>query len=79
MLPPKLPSDISQQRLLKALKKSGFIINYTGGKGSHAKAVDPKTKKFITVQSNLYKVALKEILKYAEELGYDAEKILDEY
>lgn len=79
MLPPNLPSDISQARLLKALKKSGFIINYLGGKGSHAKAIDPKSNKFITVQNNLYKVALKEILKYAETLGYNAEQILENY
>lgn len=72
MLPPKLPSDVSQSRILRALKKSGFLINYQGGKGSHCKVVDLKTGKYITVQYHLKKGELKEILKQAEEYGYDA-------
>ena len=79
MLPHNLPSDIKQTRLLKALRKSGFIINYHGGRGSHAKAVDPKIGKFITIQYNLYKVVLYEILKEAEALGYDGSEIMSNY
>lgn len=79
MLPPKLPSDIKQTRLLKALKKSGFKIDYHGGRGSHAKIIDQKTGKFITVQYNLYKIVLQEILKEAEVLGYDASEIMHNY
>lgn len=79
MLPPNLPSDVSQNRILKALKKSGFLINREGGRGSHAKAVDPKTGKFVTVQHRLKKGELKEILKDAESFGYDASKIMENY
>lgn len=79
MLPPNLPSDISQGRLLKALGKAGFIIDYFGGKGSHAKAIDPKSQKFITVPNHLYKVALIKILKQAEELGYNTQDIMNRY
>ena len=79
MLPPNLPSDISQGRLLKALGKIGFQIDYYGGKGSHAKAIDPKNRKFITVPNHLYKVALIKILKQAEKFGYNASEIMDKY
>lgn len=79
MLPPKLPSDVSQPRILKALRKSGFVLNYLGGKGSHCKVIDPKTGKFITVQRHLKKGELKEILKQAEEYGHDATHIMDNY
>ncbi|MBI4050486.1 MAG: hypothetical protein HY396_00720 [Candidatus Doudnabacteria bacterium] len=79
MLPPSLPSDVSQRRLAKAFEKVGFIIDYTGGKGGHYKLVDPKSKKFITLQSKIWKQVLKDKLKQAEELGYDASKIMHFY
>jgi predicted RNA binding protein YcfA (HicA-like mRNA interferase family) len=79
MLPPKLPSDVKQSRLLKALGKVGFIIDQSHGKGSHAQAVDPKSGRYITVPNYLYKIALYEILKLAEELGYDANEIMNKY
>lgn len=79
MLPPNLPSDVSQKRLAKAFEKVGFIVNVTGGKGGHYKLIDPKTKKFIILQSNVYKLVLKNTLKRAEELGYDAAEIMSKY
>lgn len=79
MLPPNLPSDISQRRLARAFEKAGFTVNTKGGKGSHCKLIDPKTKKFITLQSNIFKQVLKDKLKQAEELGYDATGIMDRY
>lgn len=79
MLPHNLPSDISQKRLAKAFEKSGFILNVSGGKGGHYKLTDPKTGKFITIQSNLYKIVFIAKLKQAEELGYDAEEIMNKY
>jgi uncharacterized protein (DUF779 family) len=79
MLPPNLPSDISQNRLAKAFEKCGFIIDYSGGKGGHYKLVDPKSQKFITLQSKIWKVVLKDKLKQAEDLGYDASHIMDNY
>lgn len=72
MLPPSLPSDVSQKRLAKAFEKVGFTIDYHGGKGGHYKLVDPKSQKFITLQSKIWKVVLKDKLKQAEALGYDA-------
>lgn len=79
MLPPSLPSDISQRRLAKAFEKVGFKIDYSGGKGGHYKLIDPKTNKFITLQSKIWKLVLKDKLKQAEELGYDASEIMNLY
>ena len=79
MLPPNLPSDISQKRLTRAFEKAGFILNVTGGKGGHYKLIDPKTKRFITLQSNVFKQVLRDKLKQAEEMGYDATKIMNGY
>ena len=79
MLPPNLPSDISQKRLAKAFEKAGFISNVAGGKGGHYKLIDPKTKRFITLQSNVFKQVLRDKLKQAEEMGYDATKIMNGY
>jgi hypothetical protein len=74
-----LPSDVSQKRLARAFEKVGFIVNVTGGKGGHYKLIDPKTRKFITLQSKVYKQVLKDKLKQAEQLGYDATKIMNRY
>lgn len=79
MLPPNLPSDVSQKRLAKAFHKAGFLIDVDGGKGGHYKLIDPKTNKFITLQSKIWKLVLKDKLKQAEELGYDASEIMRYY
>lgn len=79
MLPPKLPSDISQKRLVKAFIKVGFVADWSGGKGSHCKLTCPRTKKIITVQNSLFKEVLKDKLKQAETLGYNAAQIMNEY
>lgn len=79
MLPHNLPSDISQKRLAKAFEKSGFVLNVRGGKGGHYKLIDPKTGKFIIIQSNIFKAILIAKLKQAEELGYDAIEIMNKY
>ena len=79
MLPDKLPSDVRQNRVIKALKRAGFVISYQGGKGSHCKATDPKTRKFLIVQYDLKKGELKEILKAAEEFGHNAAEIMNYY
>lgn len=79
MLPPDLPSDISQKRLARAFEKVGFILKVAGGKGGHYKLIDPRTKKFITLQSNVFKQVLRDKLKQAEEMGYDATEIMHNY
>lgn len=67
---PNIPSDCSQKRFLKACKKAGLVIDYYGGKGSHAKVIDPKHKQFITVQNKLYRVIIKEKIKILNSWGY---------
>ncbi|PIQ79205.1 MAG: hypothetical protein CO042_03805 [Parcubacteria group bacterium CG_4_9_14_0_2_um_filter_41_8] len=67
---PDIPSDCSQKRFLKACKKAGLIIDYYGGKGSHAKAIDPKTNQFITVQNKLHRIIIKEKIKILNAWGY---------
>ena len=47
MSPSNFPSDSSQKNVIKAFKKIGFIIDATGGKGSHIKVIDPRTGKRI--------------------------------
>lgn len=79
MLPPSLPSDVSQKRLAKAFQKVGFIVDVSGGKGGHYKLIDPKSGKFITLQSHIWKIVLKKKLQQAEELGYDAAEIMANY
>lgn len=79
MLPPSLPSDVSQKRLAKAFQKVGFILDLSGGKGGHYKLIDPRSNKFITLQSHIWKIVLKKKLQQAEELGYDAVEIMSHY
>lgn len=79
MLPRNLPSDVSQKRLARAFEKVGFVIDYSGGKGGHCKLMDPKSGKFITLQSKIWKIVLKDKLKQSEELGYDAGEIMANY
>lgn len=79
MLPPNLPFDVSQKRLARAFERAGFIVDMVGGKGGHYKLIDPKTNKFITLQSHFYKLVLKKKLQQAEDLGYDSSKIMRHY
>ena len=79
MLPSNLPSDVSQKRLAKAFQKAGFILDVSAGKGGHYKLVDSKSNKFITLQHNLWKIVLKKKLQQAEDLGYDATEIMNNY
>ncbi len=46
-MPPlsELPGEIKRKKLIRALERVGFIINKTGGAGSHVKAVWPATQK----------------------------------
>lgn len=79
MLPHNLPSDISQKRLARAFEKAGFILNMKGGKGGHWKLTSPKNNKFITLQGKIFKEVLRSKLKQAEEWGYNAEEIMENY
>ncbi|MBL7053527.1 MAG: type II toxin-antitoxin system HicA family toxin [Candidatus Portnoybacteria bacterium] len=64
----QLPGEIKRNKLLKALKRIGFKIDTTGGKGSHYIAVWPPTGKQITIQQNLRKDVLSSILKEIEKI-----------
>ena len=70
------PSDSSQKKITKAFRKIGFIIDIGGGKGSHIKVIEPKTKKWIIVQNKIYKEAIRGYIKFVEELGYDHDKFI---
>ena len=62
-----LPGEIKRNKFTKALKRLGFIIDKTGGEGSHYKAIWPKTQKSVTIQSQLRKDVLYYLLKEIEQ------------
>ena len=64
----ELPSDLKRKRFIRALRRLGFIVDESGGNGSHYKATWPKTQKSITIQYEFRKDVLYEILKDIE--GY---------
>lgn len=61
-----LPGEIKRTKFIKALARLGFIINKTGGEGSHYKALWPRTQKMIIVPSKLRKDVLRYVLKEIE-------------
>lgn len=62
----ELPGEIKRSKFIKALRRLGFIINETGGKGSHFKALWPSTQKSITIPYDLPKQTLKYVLEEIE-------------
>ncbi|OGY23191.1 MAG: hypothetical protein A2172_02320 [Candidatus Woykebacteria bacterium RBG_13_40_15] len=73
------------RELLKALKKLGFIIDKSKGKGSHAKAIYPtrRPKKpqppFIMIQywhGDYYKSFREDLVKEIESFGFSREEII---
>lgn len=63
----ELPGNISRNKLTKALQRLGFVIDETGGKGSHYKATWPKTQKSVTIPADLPKQVLKYVLVEIEK------------
>jgi len=59
----EIPGHIKRSKFLKALKRIGFKIDKTGGKGSHILAIWPPTGKQITIQQDLRKDVLRSIIK----------------
>lgn len=77
MLPPNIPSDSRQHKILKAFKKIGFeILPPNRGSGSHRVVRCPKTREEITVQYKIYKVVIKDYCKRVDELGYDVMRFI---
>lgn len=68
-MPPlsELPSDLPRKKFLKALERSGFVIDERGGNGSHCKVTWPRTGKCVTIPQNTDKHVLKYVLKELEE------------
>ena len=76
----QLPGEIKRSKLIKALKRLGFVINTYGGDGSHIKIVWPSTQKSITIPDKIHKQTLsyiiKEIEKYSEIMWEEIKKNL---
>ena len=69
-MPPlsELPGEISRQRFLNALRRVGFVINVSGGDGSHVMATWPLTQKSVTIQKKIPKQVLKYLLKEIDQV-----------
>lgn len=63
----ELPGELKRNKFIRALQRLGFIIDKTGGAGSHYKAIWPKTQKSITIQSELRKDVIYYLLKEIEQ------------
>lgn len=63
-----LPGHISRRKFLRALKRCGFSIHKTGGKGSHVKVIFTQNQKSITIPKDLRRDVLFYVLKQIEEL-----------
>lgn len=64
----ELPGEVKRKKFAKALERLGFVINKTGGDGSHFKAMW-KNGKAITVQCKLRKDVLYYLLKEIEQIS----------
>lgn len=62
----ELPGEIKRTKFIKALKRLGFIIDTSGGDGSHYKAIWPKNEKVIVIPAHLPKQTLRYVLKELE-------------
>jgi len=74
----QLPGNINRTKLLKSLKRQGFIVDMKGGSGSHCKIIWPKNEKSITIPKKVRKdvlyYLLKEIVKYSNITWDDIKK-----
>ena len=61
----ELPGEIKRKKFTKALERLGFIINRTGGKGDHCKAIW-RDGKAIVIQCKLRKDVLYYLVKEIE-------------
>lgn len=63
----ELPGEIKRKKFIRALRRLNFVIDETGGDGSHCKATWPNTQKSITLQAKLRKDVLYYLLKEIEQ------------
>jgi len=62
----ELPGEIKRGKFIRALERLGFVVDRSGGEGSHYKVLWPPTQKSITIQSHLRKDVLYYLLKEIE-------------
>ncbi|MDO8469793.1 MAG: type II toxin-antitoxin system HicA family toxin [bacterium] len=67
-MPPhsELPGELKRRKLIKALRRLGFLIDERGGDGSHYKTTWPPTQKSVTIPQKLPKEVLSYVLKEIE-------------
>lgn len=68
-MPPlsELPGTLPREKLLRALRRVGFLIDMSGGDGSHVMVNWPSTNKSVTIPHRMIpKQALKYLLKEIE-------------
>ena len=68
-MPPlsELPGDLPRKKFLKALQRLGFVVDPSGGDGSHVMINWPPTNKSVTIPHQMLpKQALKYLLKEIE-------------
>lgn len=63
----ELPGEIRRKKFIKALGRLGFIIDESGGDGSHYKVTWPSTQKSLTIPQKLPKQTLKYVLDEIKE------------
>lgn len=62
-----LPGEIKRKKFIRALRRLGFLINESGGDGSHYKVTWPRTQKSLTIPQKLLKQTLKYVLDEIKE------------
>ena len=65
----ELPGLIKKRRFVRALEKSGFVINKKGGKGGHFKAIYKNEKTITLPSSDLRRDQLYYIVKAIESIS----------
>jgi len=76
----ELPGEIKRRKFIKALRRLGFIVDTSGGDGSHIKITWPKTQKSLTIPSRVRKDVLRYTLKEIESCkGFTLKNSLREF
>ncbi|MEA3249256.1 MAG: type II toxin-antitoxin system HicA family toxin [Patescibacteria group bacterium] len=62
----ELPGEIKRKKFIKALRRLGFVVDLSGGDGSHCKAIWPQTQKAVILPQDMPKQVLRYVLKEIE-------------
>lgn len=71
----ELPSDLKRKKFIRALQRLGFIIDKSGGNGSHYKVMWPTTQKVSQSSMNLEKTYFMRYLKKLKSVAESSGKI----